>query len=507
MTQKKVMLIILDGWGKGDGSSADIIHHANVPFTDSLYNATPHTLLQTAGEDVGLPQGQMGNSEVGHLNMGAGRIVYQDLVKISQAIRDKSFFKNEVLLKAFQYAKTKGKKVHLLGLVSDGGVHSSMDHLFGVCDMAKEHKFNDLFIHALTDGRDTDPKSGLDFIRQLEEHLEKSTGSIATVCGRYYAMDRDKRWERVKKAYDMLIEGKGDSFKSAAKAIESSYDDDITDEFITPKIITDDQNNALATIEKDDVVICFNFRTDRLREITTVLTQNDMPEHDMKTLPLHYVTMTEYDKSFKSVEVAFSKDDLKHTLGEVLSRNGKTQLRIAETEKYPHVTFFFSGGREQAFEGEDRVMIASPKVATYDHQPEMSAPEVKDAVIQEIAKEKFDFICLNFANADMVGHTGVIKAIKKAVETVDSCLQEVVEAGLTHNYSMIITADHGNADYGINPDGSPNTAHTTNPVPCWLIDSTYSEINAGRLADLAPTILHMMGVNIPDEMEGNILVR
>ena len=507
VNNKKIMLIILDGWGKGRGNRSDIIHQSNVPFTKSLYEITPNTLLKTAGEDVGLPAGQMGNSEVGHLNMGAGRIVYQDLVKISQAVKDKSFEQNEVLKEAFAYAKENNKKVHLFGLVSDGGVHSAMDHLFGLCDMAKANDFEDLFVHAFTDGRDTDPRSGKGFINDLEEHMRKSAGTIATVCGRYYAMDRDKRWERIKIAYDMLLEGKGDEFDSAEEAIQASYDEDITDEFIKPKVISDSEGKPLATLNEDDVVICFNFRTDRLREITTVLTQQDMPEHGMKTMPLHYVTMTEYDKTFKDVKVAFGKEDLRNTLGEILSKAGKTQLRIAETEKYPHVTFFFSGGREQAFDGESRVMIPSPKVATYDLQPAMSAPEVKDAVIKEIESDKHDFICLNFANADMVGHTGVFEAIKEALETVDNCLREVVEAGLTHHYSMIITADHGNADYGINDDGSPNTAHSTNPVPCWLIDNDYKEIKPGRLADLAPTILHMMGVEAPAEMEGEVLVK
>lgn len=506
MNKKRLMLIILDGWGKGDGSESDIIQHANVPFTKSLYDTTPNTLLLTAGEDVGLPGGQMGNSEVGHLNMGAGRIVYQDLVKISQAVKDKSFQKNKALTDAFTYARDNDKKVHLFGLVSDGGVHSAMDHLFGLCDMARSIDMDRLFVHAFTDGRDTDPKSGKGFIRDLENHMEQSAGTIATVCGRYYAMDRDKRWERIKVAFDMLLEGKGNAFKKAEDAIQASYDEGVTDEFIKPKVITGKDGKPLATVDPGDVVICFNFRTDRLREITTVLTQKDMPEYGMKTIPLHYVTMTEYDKSFKDIKVAFGKDDLKNTLGEVLSEAGKTQLRIAETEKYPHVTFFFSGGREDVFDGEERVMIPSPKVATYDLQPAMSAPEVKDAVIKEIESGKHDFICLNFANADMVGHTGVIDAIMQAVETVDGCLREVVEAGLTNQYSMIITADHGNADYGLNDDGSPNTAHTTNPVPCWLIDNDYKEIRQGRLADLAPTILHIMGLEAPEEMEGEVLV-
>ncbi len=507
MENKKTMLVILDGWGKGDGAQADLIQQANVPFTKSLYKNTPHTILHTSGEDVGLPKGQMGNSEVGHLNMGAGRVVYQDLVKISKAVADGSFGENTVLTEAFEYAKKNQKQVHLFGLVSDGGVHSSMDHLYGLCNMAKAQNFDNLFIHAFTDGRDTDPRSGKGYIQDLENHLKQSAGHIATVCGRYYAMDRDKRWERIKIAFDMLTQGKGTMHQSAGEAIQTSYDEEVTDEFIKPRVIAGFDGKPLAILEEGDVVICFNFRTDRLREITTVLTQQNMEEHQMHTMSLHYVTMTEYDKSFQNVKVAFRKKDLKNTLGEILARNGKTQLRIAETEKYPHVTFFFSGGREDVFEGESRVMISSPKVATYDLKPAMSAPEVKDAVVDEIESGKHDFICLNFANADMVGHTGVKEAILEALETVDSCLREVVEAGLTCGYSMIITADHGNADYGINPDGSANTAHTTNPVPCWLIDNTYNEIKPGKLADLAPTILHMMGLPIPEEMEGEVLVR
>lgn len=503
---KKVILVILDGWGQGDGSKADIIKHAQVPFTDSLYKDAAHSLLRTSGKDVGLPEGQMGNSEVGHLNIGAGRVVYQDLVKISEAIKDKSFHKNQVLLDAFHYAKKENKNIHLLGLVSEGGVHSAMDHLFGLCDLAKEQAFDRLFIHAFTDGRDTDPKSGEGYIRDLQNHLNHSAGKIATICGRYYAMDRDKRWERVKLAYDMLLKGKGEKFKSAEEAIQSSYNEDITDEFIKPKVIMSPNDEPVALIKPGDVVICFNFRTDRLREITTVLTQKDMPEHDMTTRQLYYVTMTRYDESFQNVSVVFDKDDLKNTLGEVLADHGKTQLRIAETEKYPHVTFFFSGGREDVFPGEQRRMVSSPKVATYDLQPAMSAPEVKDAVIEEINKGTFDFICLNFANADMVGHTGIYEAIKEAVETVDACLQEVVEAARAQNYSIIITADHGNADFAVNKDGSPNTAHTTNPVPCWLIDPDYDTIKPGRLADLAPTILSLMSLQPPAEMEGHSLV-
>ncbi len=497
----------MDGWGKGRGDNSDIIAKANVPFTKSLNEKAAFSTLKTSGEDVGLPDGQMGNSEVGHLNIGAGRVVYQDLVKISLAIKDGSFHKHPVLTDAFNYAKKEGKKVHLLGLVSNGGVHSAMDHLFGICDVAKLHNFSGLYIHAFTDGRDTDPKSGLGFINELEDHLKKSAGTIATVCGRYYAMDRDKRWERVKIAYDMLVNGQGEKYTSAAQAIQASYNEDVTDEFIKPKVITGTQNQPLATIEKDDVVICFNFRTDRLREISVVLTQKDMPEHGMKTMPLYYLTMAKYDDSFRNVKVIYEKDDLANTMGEVLENYGKTQLRIAETEKYPHVTFFFSGGRENEFKGEERIMIASPKVATYDLQPEMSAVEVKNAVVAELKKQKFDFICLNFANADMVGHTGVYDAIKKAVETVDACVKEVTETAVENGYTVLITADHGNADYAFNDDGSPNTAHTTNPVPLWMLDKQYKQLNkGGRLADLAPTILHIMGLKIPEVMTGKVLV-
>jgi 2,3-bisphosphoglycerate-independent phosphoglycerate mutase len=506
MSQKKVLLVILDGWGKGDGSTSDIIHNAHVPFTQGLYDTAAHTLLRTSGKDVGLPDGQMGNSEVGHLNIGAGRVVYQDLVKISESILDRSFHNNHVLLEAFSYAKQNQKSIHLLGLVSDGGVHSAMDHLFGLCDLAREQSFDNLFIHAFTDGRDTDPKSGLGFIRDLENHLTGSAGKIASVCGRYYAMDRDKRWERVKLAYDMLVHGKGTLSMNASSAIQSSYDEDITDEFIKPRLIDNGTGSPIATIKEGDVVICFNFRTDRLREISVVLTQKDMPEYDMKTLPLHYITMARYDESFKHVNIVFEKDDLKNTLGEILSKHGKTQLRIAETEKYPHVTFFFSGGREDVFPGEERSMVSSPKVATYDLQPAMSAPEVKDKVVEAINKARYDFICLNFANADMVGHTGVYEAIKEAVETVDACLKEVVEAAQAKGYSILITADHGNADFAFNQDGSPNTAHTTNPVPCWLIDTDYNKIHPGRLADLAPTILKIMNIPSPAEMDGKVLV-
>lgn len=496
----------MDGWGEGNGSKSDIIANSNVPFIKGLYNTAAYSQLRTSGQDVGLPDGQMGNSEVGHLNIGAGRIVYQDLVKINIAIKDKSFFKNNQLLDAFKYAKKENKAVHLLGLVSDGGVHSSMEHLMALCDMAKAENFEKLFIHAFTDGRDTDPKSGLGFLKQLETHLKTSAGKVATVCGRYYAMDRDKRWERVKLAYDMLVDGTGSFFKSSVEAIEASYKNDVTDEFIKPSVIVNPDNKPIATINEGDVVLCFNFRTDRLREISHVLSQKDMPEHGMKTMPLYYLTMTRYDESFKNVHIIYDKDDLKNTLGETLALNSKTQLRIAETEKYPHVTFFFSGGREENFKGESRVMIPSPKVATYDLQPSMSAPEVKEAVITEINKGIHDFICLNFANADMVGHTGIIEAITEAVETVDSCVQQVCSAARAKGYSVLITADHGNADFAINEDGSPNTAHTTNPVPLFLIDDNFKALKPGRLCDLAPTILKLMNLQIPKEMDGRILL-
>ncbi len=507
MENKKVILVIMDGWGQGKGDKSDIIANANVPFTQSLSKNAAHATIKTSGEDVGLPEGQMGNSEVGHLNIGAGRVVYQDLVKISKAIEDGNFHTNETLVEAFDYARKEGKKVHLLGLVSDGGVHSAMDHLFGLCDVAKQQNFDQLYIHAFTDGRDTDPKSGQGYVAQLEDHLKKSAGTIASVCGRYYAMDRDKRWERVKLAYDMLVKGEGDKFTSADQAIKASYQNEVTDEFIKPAVMTDAQGQALATIEEGDVVICFNFRTDRLREITVVLTQQDMPEHAMKTMPLHYLTMTKYDESFRNVNIVYDKDDLKNTMGEILENYGKTQLRIAETEKYPHVTFFFSGGRESAFKGEERIMVSSPKVATYDLQPEMSAPEVKDKVVEALKLQKFDFICLNFANADMVGHTGIFEAIKSAVETVDACVKEVTETAVENGYSVLITSDHGNADFAFNEDGSPNTAHTTNPVPLWLIDKDYKQLkDGGRLADLAPTILHILGMEAPEEMTGQVLV-
>lgn len=503
---KKVALIILDGWGLGDGTKADAIANAHTPFMDSLYKNYPYSTLRTSGEDVGLPDGQMGNSEVGHLNIGAGRVVYQDLALINKAVRERTIDTNPVLLEAFEYAKKNNVSVHLMGLVSEGGVHSSQAHLHHLCDMAKAQGLSKVFIHAFTDGRDTDPKSGLDYLKNLQSHLLQSAGKVASVVGRYYSMDRDKRWERIKLAYDLLVKGKGAATTDVVAGVEKSYSEGVTDEFIKPLVAVDAAGAPVAVIKPGDVVICFNFRTDRCREITQVLTQQNMPEHEMSTMPLYYVTMTNYDATFKNVHVVYDKDNLVNTMGEVLEANGKQQIRIAETEKYPHVTFFFSGGREKEFMGEKRILIPSPKVATYDLKPEMSAIELTDAIVPELQKAEAHFVCLNFANPDMVGHTGVYQAIVKAVETVDACLKRVVEAGLEKGYSFIIIADHGNADVAINADGSPNTAHTTNPVPCILIDSEYKKIQNGKLADISPTILKILGLEIPKEMTGNVLV-
>lgn len=504
MESKKIILIIMDGWGLGKIKESDAIQHARVPFVSSLYSKYPNTTLITCGEAVGLPDGQMGNSEVGHLNLGAGRIVYQELQRINVAIRENEFQQNEVLLNAIRYAKENNKTLHLMGLVSDGGVHSHINHLKALLSLCKSLDFQDVLVHAFTDGRDTDPKSGINFIQDLLNHMGNTVGNIATITGRYYAMDRDKRWERVKIAYDAMVHAVGTKTDQFINSIRESYDHEVTDEFIKPLI-----NNKLhkSTIQNGDAVICFNFRTDRCREITEVLTQKDMPEFGMKTLSLHYTTMTQYDHSFKNVEVVFENDDLKNTLGEIISNHGKTQLRIAETEKYPHVSFFFSGGREKPFEGESRIMIQSPKVATYDLKPEMSAAEVTEAVTAEIINKQPDFICLNFANADMVGHTGVWNAVIKAVETVDSCVERVVTTALKYDYTIFLTADHGNADYEINPDGTPNTAHTLNPVPLFIIDNQWKgNIVPGKLGDIAPTILTMMQLPIPAEMKGNILI-
>ncbi len=503
---KKVALLILDGWGLGDGSKSDAIANAQTPFVTSLYKKYPHNTLRTSGEDVGLPEGQMGNSEVGHLNIGAGRVVYQDLALINKAIREKTIDKNDQLIKAFEFAKQNNKSLHLMGLVSEGGVHSSQLHLHYLCDLAKAYELPNVFIHAFTDGRDTDPKSGLEYLKNLQNHIKNSPAKIASVIGRYYAMDRDKRWERIKFAYDLLLHGTGKKTQNIIEAIEESYAENITDEFIKPVVTIDATGNPVGLIKENDVVICFNFRTDRCREITQVLTQQDMPEGGMQILPLYYVTMTNYDHTFKNIHVLYDKDNLVMTLGEVLEAANKKQIRIAETEKYPHVTFFFSGGREKEFKGEKRIMVPSPKVATYDLKPEMSAVDLTNSIVPEIEKGESDFICLNFANADMVGHTGVYDAIVKAVETVDTCVNRVVEAGLKNGYSFIIIADHGNADYVINPDGSPNTAHSKNPVPCILIDADYKNVKEGKLADIAPTILTLMGIRIPNEMTGEVLV-
>ncbi len=495
----------MDGWGIGKVPSADAIRHAKTPFVSSLYKKYPNTTLVTCGEAVGLPEGQMGNSEVGHLNLGAGRIVYQELQRINVAVRDGSFAKNQELLDCIAYAKTNDRPLHLLGLVSNGGVHSHIEHLMAITDICHREGLAQVFIHAFTDGRDTDPKSGLGFIQELDEHLKKTTGKIATVSGRYYAMDRDKRWERVKLAYDAMVNGIGQYAASAEEAVSKSYEENVTDEFIKPTVITND-NRPLALIANGDAVICFNFRTDRCREITQVLTQMDVPEQAMTKLSLHYTTMTQYDHSFKYVHVIFENDDLVNTLGEIVSKNGLAQIRIAETEKYPHVTFFFSGGREKPFDGERRIMIPSPKVATYDLKPEMSAFEVTDAIVKEINDKSADFICLNYANADMVGHTGVWNAVIKAVETVDTCVGRVVTAALENGYTVFLTADHGNADFMINEDGSPNTAHSLNLVPFFIIDNEWKgKLKSGKLGDLAPTILTMMGLEIPKEMTGEIL--
>ncbi len=505
-THKKVALLILDGWGIGDKSSADAIYNAKTPFIDSLYKNTPNATLRTDGEHVGLPKGQMGNSEVGHLNIGAGRVIFQDLVKINKAIDNNSISENEVLMEAIAYAKSNNKPLHLMGLVSDGGIHSHSKHLYKLLDIAKEEALTQVYVHAFTDGRDCKPTSGRDHIKRLTEKLSESNAKLASMIGRYYAMDRDNRWERIKIAYDLLTKGKGEQYTDATKAIEDSYSNDVTDEFLKPIVFADENNQPTATISEGDVVICFNYRTDRCREITVALTQRDFPDVDMHTIPLHYVTMTNYDSSFSGIHIIFDKDNLKQTLGEVISTAGKKQIRIAETEKYPHVTFFFSGGQETPFDGETRLMVPSPKVGTYDQQPEMSAGEITAKIIAEIDKQSADFICLNFANPDMVGHTGEFEAIVKAVETVDGYTKDIVEAGKKNGYQFIIIADHGNADFAVNADGSPNTAHTTNPVPVFLIDDDYTEINDGILADVAPTILKIMGLEQPAEMTGKPLI-
>lgn len=500
---KKALLMILDGWGIGNHTKSDAIYSTPTPYWDSLLKTYPNSQLQASGENVGLPDGQMGNSEVGHLNIGAGRVLYQDLVKINKSIADKSILKNKEIVSAFSYAKENGKAIHFMGLTSNGGVHSSLEHLFALCDIAKEYGLEKVYIHCFMDGRDTDPKSGKGFIEEVEAHCKKSAGVIASIVGRFYAMDRDKRWNRVKEAYDLLVEGKGKQADDMVKAMQESYDEDVTDEFIKPI------NNSTVdgTIKEGDAVIFFNYRNDRAKELTIVLTQQDMPEEGMKTIPgLQYYCMTPYDSSFKGVHILFDKENVQDTLGEYLAKCGKKQLHIAETEKYAHVTFFFNGGREQPYDNEDRILVPSPKVATYDLKPEMSAYEVKDKLVEAINTEKYDFIVVNYANGDMVGHTGIYPAIQKAVETIDNCVKDTVEAAKAHDYEVIIIADHGNADNTINPDGTPNTAHSLNPVPCvYVTTNKEAQLHEGKLADVAPTILKIMGMEQPADMTGKAL--
>ena len=502
---KKALLLILDGWGITQEPAVSAIDQAETPFIDSLYKKYPNNQLLTHGMNAGLPDGQMGNSEVGHMNLGAGRIVYQDLAKINLAIENNTLKDEPVLNEAFNYAKEHNKKVHFIGLVSNGGVHSHINHLKGLLTAADNKGLKNVFVHAFTDGRDVDPKSGAGHIQDLQEHLKTTNGKLASVIGRYFAMDRDKRWERVKKAYDLLVFGKGKTSTNAVQSIKDSYEDSVTDEFIEPIVLTENEK-PVATIEKDDVVIFFNFRTDRGRQLTEVLTQQDFPEYNMEKLPLKFITLTNYDESFKNIAVVYNKANIKETLGEVLEQNNKTQIRIAETEKYPHVTFFFSGGREKPFKGEKRILCPSPKVATYDLQPEMSAYEIRDKIIPEINSKSADFICLNFANPDMVGHTGVFEAAIKACETVDSCSKSIVEAALNNDYTTIVLADHGNSETMRNPDGSPNTAHTTNPVPIIIVDNDIKNVKKGILGDIAPTILKLMGITKPESMTQDSLI-
>ena len=508
MNAKRVALIILDGWGHGPNPKVSAIAQANTPFVDRLHEEYPNSELTTFGEAVGLPEGQMGNSEVGHLNIGAGRIVYQELARIHKAIRERELHENPTLLNALQYAKDNDKAVHIMGLVSDGGVHSHIKHLKALCDITQEQGVAQTYVHAFTDGRDCDPKSGVGFIQDLQQHIESQRVELASVIGRYYAMDRDKRWERVKLAYDLLVHGKGEQTQDVIATMQERYAQDETDEFLKPIVCVNEQSEPLATIRNGDVLICFNFRTDRPRQISIVLTQRDMPEYDMYKLDLHYVTMTRYDETFQNIDVLFTKNNLTNTLGQVLAEAGKTQTRIAETEKYPHVTFFFNGGREEPFDHENRILIPSPKVDTYDLKPEMSAYEVTDAIVKDIEDNQPDFICLNYANADMVGHTGVFEAAVKAAEAVDTCTRRLVETALEHDYELIIIADHGNSDYMVNDDGSPNTAHTKNPVPCIYVSKNAqgAKLREGKLGDIAPTILHLYGIDLPTEMDGDVLI-
>ena len=502
---KKALLMILDGWGLGDQKKDDVIFNTPTPYWDYLMNNYPHSQLQASGENVGLPDGQMGNSEVGHLNIGAGRVVYQDLVKINRACADNSILQNPEIVSAFSYAKENGKNVHFMGLTSNGGVHSSMVHLFKLCDIAKEYNIKNTFIPCFMEGRETDPKSGKGFIEELSAHCEKSAGKIASIIGRYYAMDRDKRWERVKEAYDLLVNGEGKKATDMVQAMQESYDEGVTDEFIKPIV----NANCDGTIKEGDVVIFFNYRNDRAKELTVVLTQQDMPEAGMHTIPgLQYYCMTPYDASFKGVHILFDKENVANTLGEYIASKGLNQLHIAETEKYAHVTFFFNGGRETPFDNEDRILVPSPKVATYDLKPEMSAYEVKDKLVDAINENKYDFIVVNFANGDMVGHTGIYEAIEKAVVAVDACVKDVIEAAKAQGYEAIIIADHGNADHALNEDGTPNTAHSLNPVPCvYVTENKAAKVEDGRLADVAPTILKIMGLEAPADMNGQILIK
>lgn len=506
MTNRKVLLMILDGWGIGDHTERDAVWSANPEYINQLTERYPHAQLRTDGENVGLPDGQMGNSEVGHINIGAGRVVYQDLVKINRAIRDNSIMENPAIQAAFTYAKNNGRAVHLMGLVSDGGVHSSLDHLFKLCDICEAYGIERSFVHCFMDGRDTDPRSGKKYVEQLQRHIYGTGVKIASVIGRYYAMDRDKRWERIKVAYDQLTEGEGEKSTDLIASILESYDRGVTDEFIKPIVAVDECDRAIGTIRDNDVVIFFNFRNDRAKELTTVLTQKDMPEEGMHTLPLYYCTMTPYDANFNGLHILFDKDNVENTIGEYIAAKGLNQLRIAETEKYAHVTFFLNGGREEKFVNEERILIPSPKVATYDLKPEMSAYEVKDALVQALGSGRFDFIALNFANGDMVGHTGIYDAITKAVKTVDECAREVIETAKKNGYEVVVIADHGNADYALNTDGTPNTAHSLNPVPVIVVSDRVASVHDGALADVAPTVLSLMGLPQPKEMTGESLV-
>lgn len=506
MKNRKILLMILDGWGIGDGTKADVISQVPTPNLTYYKNNYPNSRLHASGEDVGLPDGQMGNSEVGHLNIGAGRVIYQDLVKINKECKTGDIKKNKVLVDAFSYARDKNKQVHFMGLLSDGGVHSLDKHLYYLCDMTKDYGLKNVFIHGFGDGRDTDPRSGIGYVKNLLDHLKKSNGQVASFIGRFYAMDRDKRWERIKDAFDLLVYGKGTPATNILDGMKESYDAGVTDEFMKPIVVTDNSGKPLGLVKDGDVIVFFNFRNDRAKELTIVLTQKDMPEYGMKTMPLFYCTMTPYDATFKGLHIIYPKDNAENTIGEILAAAGKHQLRIAETEKYAHVTFFFSGGREEKFKNEERIMIPSPKVATYDLQPEMSAYEVTDAVVKAIETKKFDFIVLNFANGDMVGHTGVYEAIKKAVKTVDECAGKVIKAARNAEYDVLVIADHGNADKALNEDGSPNTAHSLNPVPSIFITDDYKKIKEGILADLAPTLLKIMGIEVPKEMTGKPLV-